>query len=289
MTVCYLCGSASHVWRGNARDNAELAVLECTSCSLVFLSSSTSHIHPSHYAQSAMHGDHPPPIDAWLRDAAVDDERRFRWLEPRLVGKKLLDFGCGAGGFLLKARMLAADVSGVEPESRLHPHFTASRLRVFPGIDDVAQASIGSFDLVTAFHVVEHLPDPRAMLIALAGLLKSDGELIVEVPNSEDALLKLYACDAFGKFTYWSQHLYLFNRRTLSELVRQAGLRLRWLRQVQRYPLSNHLHWLSRGKPGGHQQWAFIDSPGLGAAYEAQLASLGQCDTLLAGIGRAAD
>ncbi len=140
------------------------------------------------------------------------------------------------------------------------------------------------FDVITAFHVVEQLPDPRATLTHLAALLEKGGELIVEVPNSDDALLTLFECRPFARFTYWSQHLFLFNQRTLSDLARQAILKLRWLKQVQRYPLSNHLHWLSRGRPGGHNEWSFIDSPMLNDAYSAQLAALGRCDTLLAGI-----
>lgn len=66
-----------------------------------------------------------------------------------------------------------------------------------------------NYDLITAFHVVEHLPDPRTTLKELSSLLSPEGYLIIEVPSSEDALITLYDCDAFQKFTYWSQHLYL--------------------------------------------------------------------------------
>ncbi len=54
--------------------------------------------------------------------------------------------------------------------------------------------------------------------------------------------------------------------------------------QVQRYPLSNHLHWLAHGKPGGHKTWGFLDSAELDAAYAATLARVGACDTLIAGF-----
>ena len=284
MTACYLCGSTSHRQRpGSVRDNSSLKVLECEGCSLVFLSS-MGHIAQSHYAQSGMHGDQPPAVEDWLRAAESDDERRFRYLQQRLAGKKLLDFGCGAGGFLLKAREAAAVAEGVEPELRLRPHFDQSRLSVHARLEDIAASGRSRFDLVTAFHVVEHLPDPRTMLARLASLLEEGGELIVEVPSSDDALLTLFECEPYTRFTYWSQHLFLFNLRTLPELVRQAGLQLRWLEQMQRYPLSNHLYWLARGKPRGHQEWSFIDSPDLDRAYSAQLAALGRCDTLLAGI-----
>lgn len=231
-----------------------------------------------------MHGDQPVPVQNWLRETDADDERRFRFLQSRIPGKTILDFGCGAGGFLLKAREIATVAEGVEPELRLQEHFSRSGLKIWPGIE-ILQASGSKFDLITAFHVVEHLPDPREALTQLASLLAEGGELIVEVPSANDALLTLYSCDAFSHFTYWSQHLYLFDSQTLSDLVNQAGLNLRWIKQVQRYPLSNHLHWLSKGKAGGHQTWSFLDSPSLNEAYGNQLAALGLCDTLLAGIG----
>jgi hypothetical protein len=118
--------------------------------------------------------------------------------------------------------------------------------------------------VITAFHVIEQLPDPREMVRALAARLKDGGRLVIEVPSSEDALLTLYENDAFQRFTYWSQQLFLFNTETLRRLAEQAGLRVVSIQQFQRYPLSNHLHWLSRDRPGGHQHWSFLDTPGVG-------------------------
>ena len=119
------------------------------------------------------------------------------------------------------------------------------------------------------------------MLKELATRLKDRGRLVIEVPSSEDALLTLYENDAFQRFTYWSQHLFLFNAETLRRLATQAGLRVVSIQQFQRYPLSNHLHWLSRNRPGGHQHWSFLDTPALTEAYAASLAAVGKCDTLI--------
>lgn len=133
---------------------------------------------------------------------------------------------------------------------------------------------------------MEHLPEPHAALSKLAALLKPNGRLIIEVPNANDALLTLYDCDAFQRFSYWSQHLFLFNASTLEMLARKAGLRILTLKHFQRYPLSNHLHWLSQGKPGGHQHWAFLDSPEMSSAYASTLAALGKTDSLIAHMER---
>ena len=82
-------------------------------------------------------------------------------------------------------------------------------------------------------------------------MLAKNGRMVIEVPSSEDVLLTLYDSEAFQRFTYWSQHLYLFNAETLRKLAEQAGLRIVSIQQYQRYPLSNHLYWLSQDKPGG--------------------------------------
>jgi len=72
------------------------------------------------------------------------------------------------------------------------------------------------------------------------------------------------------------------NNKMLEMLASQVGLQIDYIKQIQRYTLANHLFWLSKGKPAGHQQWCFLDSKELHAAYESQLAALGKCDTILA-------
>ena len=70
---------------------------------------------------------------------------------------------------------------------------------------------------------------------------------------------------------------------TNDELIQKSGgLRIVSIQQYQRYPLTNHLHWLSKGEPGGHQKWPFLDSSNLNEAYANSLASIGKCDTLIA-------
>ena len=139
----------------------------------------------------------------------------------------------------------------------MQKYFKENDLVVWPSIEKLPRGKIKNYDLITAFHVFEHLSDPIFFLKKLSELLTKEGEIIIEVPNSDDALLTLYENIDFSNFTYWSQHLFLFNNKTIELLVRKAGLKLNWLKQIQRYPLSNHLYWLSKGKPGGHKVWSF--------------------------------
>lgn len=279
MTRCYLCGCEDFAVRpGKVRDKADLQVLQCANCGLVRLSS-FDHIKADFYAASGMHEDAPCDIDSWFRESQPDDARRFDRLREELRGRSLLDFGCGPGGFLLLARDTVTASAGIEPERRLADFHQAQGLRTYASLQ--AMTPTEKFDIITMFHVLEHLRDPLPVLRDIARHLAPGGRLIVEVPNADDALLTLYGCQAFSEFTYWSCHLFLYNRATLTELLRQAGYRPEKVEQVQRFPLSNHLHWLAKGRPGGHRDWAFLDSPELTRAYAASLARQEGCDTLL--------
>jgi len=280
-TSCYLCGNKDFRKRsGEVRDNPALEIMECTTCGLVFLSS-FSHIKNGFYESSRMHGG-TVDIESWLHETAWDDERRFVFLQRLIENRSVLDFGCGNGGFLLRIRDVARSVRGVEPEKSLKAYFKKAGLEVYSNLDEISEC----FDVITLFHVLEHIPDPRTALPKLAEKLNPGGQLIVEVPNADDALLKIYNCVPFSKFTYWSCHLFLFTESTLLMLAKQAGLEVNYVKQIQRYPLSNHLYWLTRGKPSGHKEWSFLDSPELCAAYEKQLASIGACDTILASFSK---
>ena len=168
---CYLCSGTEFNQRpGSVRDNPELEIFECASCGLVFLSS-FDHIKDGFYENSEMHGENVPDIQASLKDTAWDDERRFQYLKSVLPNRRLLDFGCGAGGFLLKARELAATAHGVEPEKRLSSHYQDHGLTVFQNIFDIPNDIRGGYDIITMFHVLEHIPDPKSILSKLSEML----------------------------------------------------------------------------------------------------------------------
>ncbi len=121
---CDLCDCAKFRTRkGTIRDNPSLQILECESCGLVMLSS-LEHIKKQHYENSGMHEENILPIDQWPQETEIDDQRRLDSIRSMLPNRRLLDFGCGAGGFILKAQPHAKKVAGVELET----HVQNSRL-----------------------------------------------------------------------------------------------------------------------------------------------------------------
>ena len=61
-----------------------------------------------------MQGSKSEPLEVSERNTAEDDQRRFNMLQSLLINQRVLDFGCGNGGFLKRDKLLAAEVTGNE-------------------------------------------------------------------------------------------------------------------------------------------------------------------------------
>ena len=282
---CMLCGSISFQRKGKIRTNRKILankVLECSHCSLVFLNDDT-HISEHHYEQSLMHDTVLDLAESRL-ETKVDDLRRLIMLESEIKDKNLVEIGSGNGGFLTLAKHLAKSAVGVEPEKKHHDNFNSENLKVYSSINECANSINNSIehraDVVASFHVIEHVKNPLEFLLQMLSLLKPNGKAFVETPNSNDALIKLYDSSAFQDFTYWDNHLVLFNKESIEHMVKKiSGVTFRSI-PVQRYGIANHLYWLANGKPGGHKEWNFLDNTSINKQYQELLADQNMNDTL---------
>ncbi len=279
---CYLCKSKSFTQIADkVRDRNDIVVLKCNDCGLVFLSS-FEHITENFYKESKIHKNKTSlNLTKWQETTRVDEIKRIERLKSVLKGKNLLDFGAGNCGFLFKASAYTNQTVGIELEIRVKEQLSKKLDKHDISLyEDISEIDSMKFDFITLFHVIEHLPDPKAILIKLKSLLTENGKIFIETPNADNALISLYENKPFIDSTYWSCHLFLYNQETLKELANQSGLRLDNIIQIQRYSLANHLYWLAKGKPNDSQPWSFLDSNKINNLYEYQLRVLNMCDTL---------
>ncbi len=173
-----------------------------------------------------------------------DDLRRFNFLKKKIKNKTLLDFGCGKGGFLKLSQKITKSVTGLEINRQIL-RYLSKRFKIYDDINNIDE----KFDIITLFHVLEHIPNQIETLQQIKKKLKKNGKLIIEVPHANDLLLNL---KVFRNFTLWSEHLVLHTENSLSKFLKLAGYKINRVEYIQRYNFSNHLRWFLEGKPNGH-------------------------------------
>ena len=213
-------------------------------------------------------------------EAEMDAQRRFNSNLKFVAGKKIADFGCGSGDFLKLVQPYCSEAMGIELQQNYIDSLNSNGISCFNNLSDIKDNSL---DIVVSFHVLEHLPNPLETLEELKTKVVSGGQILIEVPHAKDFLLSAIDCDEFKQFTLWSQHLVLHTRESLKKTLEYVGLTDIQIEGVQRYPLSNHLHWLANRMPGGHKSpLAILDSDELYESYRNSLARIDATDTLVA-------
>lgn len=138
--------------------------------------------------------------------------------------KKLLDIGCGTGDFLQKAKNNHWMVCGVEPNPEARTIANSKTNDAVVDTTQILKFDKKSFDVITLWHVLEHLPNLEEQLLVFNTLLKPDGRLVIAVPNYKSYDAKYYK-------QFWAaydvpRHLWHFNRTSVSKLVLKAGFKV---------------------------------------------------------------
>ena len=136
-------------------------------------------------------------------------------------GARLLDVGCGDGGFLRLARALGYDASGIEFDPAAAALAEGHGFEVFVGGVEVAPVMPASIDQITLSHVVEHLYDPVAMLGRMRDWLKPGGRLWLQTPNTDSTGAQAFGADWRGLEP--PRHLVMFNAVSLRRALERAG------------------------------------------------------------------
>lgn len=145
----------------------------------------------------------------------------MRHLPRPEFGQKLLDIGCGNGRFMAWARVAGWVCTGTEIDPSAANRARARGFRVHTGELEELVATGELFHAITISHVIEHVHDPRALLLAARKLLAPGGVLWIETPN-----IKSHGYSRFS--SAWRdldppRHLQLFNHDLLNKLLLQAG------------------------------------------------------------------
>jgi len=219
---CYLCGSGDLTMVYALQ---EFSVVRCRRCNLTFTLLPDQ--HAAHQNNAECYG-----AEHWGRTyfrAKKKLGRRYSHL-VQLIGTykqtgRLLDVGCSLGFFLETAREYGFDAHGVEPvKSAAAFAREVLNLKVTAGTLEQAKFADDFFDIVCLFDVLEHIPDPLAVLKEITRILKNDGLLVLQCPNIESTMANL--TQQHWRWLLVPQHIYHFSRGTISDLLHKAGFHM---------------------------------------------------------------
>jgi SAM-dependent methyltransferase len=224
LPTCPACGSRTYrvfdIGGGNM-------LRRCTVCDTVF---APDYADPSEvYVDGYLFGEagrfgmdvRHPVFQRYLLRVA---ERRIRIIE-RATGLEtgsLLDVGSGTGEVLVAARGRGWSTQGVEPERTAADVGRSRGLDVITAMLEDSGLPEGEFDVVSAFHVLEHVPDSREFLRMLARWARPGGFVVIEVPNFNGVGRRRLAENWLHLRP--REHLVHFTPETLARTMTSAGI-----------------------------------------------------------------
>lgn len=134
---------------------------------------------------------------------------------------RILDIGAGVGDFLSVCKNDGWETIGIEPSDKAK---TIAKSKGVSFVENVSELESNSFDVITMWHVLEHVPDLENQISELKRLIKSDGTIIIAVPN-----FKSYDAKHYKEF--WAAfdipiHLWHFSKTSIQKLFAVENLEL---------------------------------------------------------------
>ncbi len=230
---CPWCGSEKaqiNLWlKDEFLTKEDFHICECLNCGLLYTMPRPDKDKIGAYYKSEAYYSHQENKKGFIpkvyeRVKSINLKHKYRLATSGMQPGKLLDIGCGVGDFLHTAEMHGWECIGVEPsedakaiaQKRMKGKIiTSEELEDFPD---------GAFDVITMWHVLEHVDDLKWQVAQLQRLVKPFGRVVIAVPN-----YKSYDGQYYKE--HWAaydvpRHLNHFNRITLSKIFKTSGLEL---------------------------------------------------------------
>lgn len=201
-------------------------VFECTSCTLLFTSPrpSADHIGPyyefdEYYSHSDDTGGLIATIYQQVKQYSI--KQKIKQLNEFVTKGTLLDYGCGTGEFIFQASKQEWTAFGIEPNDKARA-IASTKLKdqVYQSLEQLKKGV--KFDIITLYHVLEHIHDLDNTVDTLLSHLNPNGYIFIAVPNPESPDCQLYN-------EYWAgwdvpRHLYHFTHHAMMKFGEKFGL-----------------------------------------------------------------
>jgi 2-polyprenyl-3-methyl-5-hydroxy-6-metoxy-1,4-benzoquinol methylase len=212
----------------HARDyisNQDFEVTRCPQCGLAQtivkrqITLDSKHYPDDYYGKEKRYGAFSSKIVNYLA------RRRVNYLGLLPSAGSVLDIGCGQGWFLKQFKNQGWETLGIEVSDIAAFHARDQLgLKIIVGENATSTVNSDQYDVIGLWHVLEHLENPAIQLKEIHRLLKSNGKVLIGVPNFGSTEARL------GKDGWFHldvpRHLYHFNERSLSSILKEQGFKI---------------------------------------------------------------
>jgi len=223
---CKICGNTMFDHFMEVNDyfltNEKFNLVKCKNCELVFVNPQPSHHDIAKYYNSPNYISHSGTnkgIINWVytKIRNYTHQKKLKLVSAFSSGKTILDIGCGSGELLFLFKKNNWDTLGVEPNDNARTFSQKQyQLNVLKE-EEIDQIGSHSKDVISMWHVLEHVHDLNKRLIEIKRILKNNGVVFIAVPNME-------SFDATSYNAFWAaydvpRHLYHFTPATMRKLL----------------------------------------------------------------------
>lgn len=234
-TNCPVCGSPDIKNVLSVKDytvsNETFVIAECNSCSLRFTQDVPDAASIAPYYKSENYISHTNTSKGLINRLYQSVRKRTLKQKRRLIERasgikkgRLLDVGSGTGAFANEMQQAGWQVTGLEPDADARAVGKQSYNIDLADIGQFYQLRESSYDIITMWHVLEHVHDLQGYIAKLKLLMTENGKLFIAVPNytSKDAAAYKEQWAAYDV----PRHLYHFSPRSMQVLMEKHGLRI---------------------------------------------------------------
>ena len=230
---CPWCGSDKaqiNLWlKDEFLSKEDFHICECLNCGLLYTMPRPSKDKIGEYYKSEEYYSHQENKKGFIPKVyeavkKTNLKHKYKLASNGLKVGKVVDIGCGVGDFLHTAEMHGWECTGVEPsedakviaQKRMNGKIISS--------EDLENIPEGYFDLITMWHVLEHVDDLRWQVEQLRRLVKPKGRIVIALPNYKSYDGQYYK-ELWAAYDV-PRHLNHFNKTTLTNIFKASGMEL---------------------------------------------------------------
>jgi 2-polyprenyl-3-methyl-5-hydroxy-6-metoxy-1,4-benzoquinol methylase len=230
--TCPVCGNKGHkpflICKDHTVSKEEFQIVECNHCQFKFTTPVPRETIIGKYYQSNEYISHSDTKDGLVNRLyhlvrKITLKNKLSLVNSLTRGRTILDIGCGTGYFLKTCKENGWQIDGMEPDQNARK--MAEKLNKHELYSDLFSIQQNhQYDIVTLWHVLEHMYKLNESIIKIKLLMKEQGKLVIAVPNCESEDARIYK-ENWAAYDV-PRHLYHFSQKTMATLLEKHDLKI---------------------------------------------------------------